>query len=1075
MMIEGGEVLYFVLFIWLLLLTIGYFSIRTSHRYLIKQIGELQHQLQKLRERSESMQEGIEEETISFPNQQDEKRITGHEKPVLQEDQEPVIPDTEVIQETPSAERQEKPEPIDETMQEKEVDEQRPSKPAQVAQVDRQPEPISRSKKKSRTRIDWELLIGGRWLNRIGALAVILGLIFFIKYAFDHQLISNPMKVIIVIMAGLLLLGGGRYFHRKQLPVFAQGLIGAGIATLYLAAYAAHNFYHLIDGTFAFLWIFLVTLLAFQQALSYNAFAISLLGWCGGYLTPFFVHVNAASTTGLFSYLAFLSLSMIVMAIKKRNWSLLYHLTVVATYVIFFLYLFGQYDPSEWLLRIGFLSIFWAIFYGYELYTLTRHIQWLIAQVTMASIHALFLYVGLVCLLEANHSDWILEALIIAGLLYLAPLIVLSRRRKKPQFIKPHVIRHGLTFCLFINLAPIYHWERFELILVWIIQTALMIGWATHKRLQWLINYLLGFLVIVSFTLIIYSVMDDLNPPVFNLRFLSFVGLTAVFLLGAIRQPRKYITQPILHVAWAIVLWMGFSYEIYKLKDYIQHMTAGAYVHEVDFLAALVFFTSWMIYSLFLARVAIWKQIHSLRIASWVLLMLGTIYLSLVAIADPTIDFTVVFWSRMPIFLVAILVLVLHYRWHRNQHPWFALASLYSGIILGFEWMTLQIHDYFTHQIIITLGENDPHALLYTKWNMMWIAWILYAVPLIGYAWRRNIPSLIKSSTIFYGLCVLGVWIHSLRFQPLEQFVPVLNFRFLMVLVAVLVTYYFYSIFRKHDGQKRMGFIFVLLALCFTLINVEINDYFRHQLFQLSPSQTWEAESIRFTHPLSLATIWVLFSLPLMWLGLRHQRKWVQSTAWIVLGIGVFFVMLLSVTFTPILSFTPLLNQRSLFFFMVVAVLFVHLAWFKKGSSVRLVGSIVIALLLFELLTVEINDLFRLLIQQDQQSIHELLNLKQLTFSVAWILYAIGLFAIGVWRKFPSLRWIAIGLIGISIFKIFLFDLAFLETLYRIFLFMGLGMVLLFISYIYQRYKHLFILSNHQRDDIAETEEKRRD
>jgi len=59
----------------------------------------------------------------------------------------------------------------------------------------------------------------------------------------------------------------------------------------------------------------------------------------------------------------------------------------------------------------------------------------------------------------------------------------------------------------------------------------------------------------------------------------------------------------------------------------------------------------------------------------------------------------------------------------------------------------------------------------------------------------------------------------------------------------------------------------------------------------------------------------------------------------------------------------------------------------------------------------------------------------------------------GIWRRTLSLRIIAIIVFGVAILKIFIYDLRFLETLYRIFSFIGLGLILLSVSFLYQRFK----------------------
>jgi len=51
----------------------------------------------------------------------------------------------------------------------------------------------------------------------------------------------------------------------------------------------------------------------------------------------------------------------------------------------------------------------------------------------------------------------------------------------------------------------------------------------------------------------------------------------------------------------------------------------------------------------------------------------------------------------------------------------------------------------------------------------------------------------------------------------------------------------------------------------------------------------------------------------------------------------------------------------------------------------------------------------------------------------------------------------AIVLFGVSIVKIFIYDLSFLDTLYRIFSFVGLGVILLVVSYLYQRYRGIIL------------------
>jgi len=80
-------------------------------------------------------------------------------------------------------------------------------------------------------------------------------------------------------------------------------------------------------------------------------------------------------------------------------------------------------------------------------------------------------------------------------------------------------------------------------------------------------------------------------------------------------------------------------------------------------------------------------------------------------------------------------------------------------------------------------------------------------------------------------------------------------------------------------------------------------------------------------------------------------------------------------------------------------------------------------------------------------------NLLELTRSMAWLAYSVLLFGIGMLRKVAAPRYAAILLFSMTILKIFITDLSFLEIPYRIVSFLVLGLILLMVSYIYQSRK----------------------
>ncbi|WP_119391806.1 DUF2339 domain-containing protein [Taklimakanibacter lacteus] len=73
-------------------------------------------------------------------------------------------------------------------------------------------------------------------------------------------------------------------------------------------------------------------------------------------------------------------------------------------------------------------------------------------------------------------------------------------------------------------------------------------------------------------------------------------------------------------------------------------------------------------------------------------------------------------------------------------------------------------------------------------------------------------------------------------------------------------------------------------------------------------------------------------------------------------------------------------------------------------------------------------------------------------YSVVWLISSLVLLGIGLWRKAPWLRHGALAILILTVCKVFLSDMAALGGLYRVASFLGLGLFLVGIGYIYQRY-----------------------
>lgn len=79
----------------------------------------------------------------------------------------------------------------------------------------------------------------------------------------------------------------------------------------------------------------------------------------------------------------------------------------------------------------------------------------------------------------------------------------------------------------------------------------------------------------------------------------------------------------------------------------------------------------------------------------------------------------------------------------------------------------------------------------------------------------------------------------------------------------------------------------------------------------------------------------------------------------------------------------------------------------------------------------------------------------KLGLSILWGVYSLSLIVIGIIRKYKKLRVGAMGLFAITLVKLFFYDISHLNTIAKTIVFVVLGILLLVISFLYNKYKHL--------------------
>src|ERR1035438_9151384 len=90
-----------------------------------------------------------------------------------------------------------------------------------------------------RTSEEWEALIGGNWVNKIGVFVAVIGIALLLNYAYTQ--LGAAGRVALSLGASFAMLAAGVVFERREkYRTFSYGLIGGGWAALYTTVYAMY-------------------------------------------------------------------------------------------------------------------------------------------------------------------------------------------------------------------------------------------------------------------------------------------------------------------------------------------------------------------------------------------------------------------------------------------------------------------------------------------------------------------------------------------------------------------------------------------------------------------------------------------------------------------------------------------------------------------------------------------------------------------------------------------------------------------------------------------------------------------
>jgi uncharacterized membrane protein len=340
-------------------------------------------------------------------------------------------------------------------------------------------------------------------------------------------------------------------------------------------------------------------------------------------------------------------------------------------------------------------------------------------------------------------------------------------------------------------------------------------------------------------------------------------------------------------------------------------------------------------------------------------------------------------------------------------------------------------------------------ALVFVR---QWLT-IALALELAAVAWlasRFALPMLRHGCTALAAVVAVRLLLNPATFSyPLEP-IPIINwilYTYGIAAGAFWVASHCLKLAR--EDALTMALDIGILVLLFMLLSLEVRSLFH-------PKDLGEGQML-FLERACLGMVWSGFALALLVLHRLSPRP-VLAWAWRVAGVlaAVLVIGVDVLAFNPLIvaadvGGTPILNGLIPAYGIPALIALACAAIARRiGDRPAAIAALACAVVLvFVSVSLEIRHLFGPALDRPLagMSAGELYS-----YSATWLLFGAVLLVIGIVRRLDVLRYASALVLTVTAAKVFVIDTSGLPDLWRVVSFLGLGMVLLGLGYLYSRY-----------------------
>ncbi|HEY0076399.1 MAG TPA: DUF2339 domain-containing protein [Abditibacteriaceae bacterium] len=905
--------------------------------------------------------------------------------------------------------------------------------------------------------IDWENLIGGKWALWVGSFSLFLAVASFMALTWRYFPPPPPWaKIAMGLGGGLTMIVAGGYWRQRTQRWFSEGLFGAGLAICYLSLWAGvqPNFSVLSRET-GFGAMAALTALGVYLSVRYDAVSLIVLSTIGGFLTPVLLRSsgNDSSSLALLIYVAVLDSGIVAVSLFRR-WNGIKWLSFIATLLLLLAWSDGVDFDAVRVPVFGFWTLYFVLFLGAACFHSLRKQEKtadsdLILLFAASSVYALSGHALLAPLMGKFPSLFPL------GMALFFALLGLTVRAKAPQNQPLQWSAHGLALLALTVAVPI-QLQQSWLAIGWTVEAGILLLLSRRLKSELLqrAGQIVAVLSLWPLCIALWQAPPASSSILLNIRALPL--LASVLMAWVVALDEHFSDKSWrddfagLYASFAVTggAWL-LAQESYF---YFVRQSANQTPPQTQFFISIVL----ALYSLAIFAVGL-KWRHST-------VRLNALMIALIAGALPLwMGFTrdvpqwAPFWNwRLASFGVVTLVwLMLGWLLRgekqligENEEQAFSFWPAWAAV-LALTGVSLEV--YFGHAFHHAPGDLQWQAKAFFALVMLWsvgatlLAWM-------GGVWRDES---LRVVAYLLGAGAMMTLLFEAAFSGLAT-APLLNIRFgafaFLCLSFLLLSNFMQGENKLKEWESGLPAQFTLAASLLALWALTQETFESCRFYKTIFGAHWQSVAW-----FAIAILWQCGALMLLLAGLKKCQTFWRGAAYL-LGLAGGAALMVSAMLAMRFDWTPFFNARALAYAITFAVwLYGAIAMQKQrrvldeageAAWIRPLGLFAVTILGIGLTqeTFETCYFFR-----DDLGQHWDLW-AQMAISLVWSLLGALLLIGGIAKSYQPLRLAALGLLSVTVCKVFLFDLSFLEGALRILSLAGLGISLIFISWMYGRF-----------------------